>query len=358
MNKCLLVMAGGTGGHVFPGIAVADLLHQQGWKIHWLGTAKRMEAQIVPKAGYPISFIDVAGLRGNGLVGWLSAPFKLAKALFQALRVMREVQPDVVLGMGGFASGPGGIAAWLKRIPLVLHEQNAVPGFTNKLLAPLASTILTGFDHTFAARDKVRWVGNPLRASFSDAVQPQPSEHCRILIVGGSLGAKALNDAMPNALSGLAMDCHIRHQCGAERQQQVETLYHQAGITNNLQVDEFIDDMAAAYQWADVVICRAGALTVSEIAMAGKAAVFVPLPHAVDDHQTRNAQALVDNGAAVIVKQNESLSNQLQQVLAELVGNKPKIQQMSQAARTLAKPDATRQVAAICCELAGAVNAA
>ncbi|WP_416306121.1 undecaprenyldiphospho-muramoylpentapeptide beta-N-acetylglucosaminyltransferase [Neptunicella sp. SCSIO 80796] len=356
MTKCLLVMAGGTGGHVFPGIAVADLLHAQGWSIHWLGTAKRMEADIVPKAGYPISFIDVAGLRGNGVVGWLTAPFKLLRAVFQALSVIRKVNPDVVLGMGGFASGPGGVAAWLKRIPLVLHEQNAVAGFTNKLLAPLASRILTGFEGTFKPQQKVSWVGNPLRASIGQTAPVERADaRCNILVVGGSLGAQALNQAMPVALQDLP-HCAIRHQCGAQRQQQVEALYRQVGIERNVQVDEFIDDMASAYQWADLIICRAGALTVSEIAMAGKAAIFVPLPHAVDDHQTQNAMTLVNAGAALLVKQGDDLAAKVSACLRELSSNQAKLAQMGKAALTVAKPDATRVVANICNELAGAIK--
>ncbi|MBC3765298.1 undecaprenyldiphospho-muramoylpentapeptide beta-N-acetylglucosaminyltransferase [Neptunicella marina] len=352
MTKCLLVMAGGTGGHVFPGIAVADYLKSQGWSIHWLGTSQRMEAQIVPKAGYDISFIDVAGLRGNGIKGWLMAPLTLSKALFQALSVMRKVKPDVVLGMGGFASGPGGIAAFLKGIPLILHEQNAVAGFTNKLLAPLAKKVLTGFDDTFPPSQKVSWVGNPLRSDIQVQQTESSHEGINILVVGGSLGAQALNEAMPQMLNALNQPVSIWHQCGAGREQQVRKTYISDA---QVKVSDFIDDMAGAYQWADLIICRAGALTVSEIAMAGKAAIFVPLPYAVDDHQTKNAQALVRCGAARIVKQSHSLAFDLAEQVNQLSVERQQLTRMGQAATSVARPQATKDVADVCKELAKVV---
>ncbi|MDN4503863.1 undecaprenyldiphospho-muramoylpentapeptide beta-N-acetylglucosaminyltransferase [Alteromonadaceae bacterium BrNp21-10] len=355
MSKCILVMAGGTGGHVFPGIAVADYLAEQGWRVHWLGTSARMEAQVVPQAGYEISFIDVEGVRGNGLLRLLMAPLKLINALRQALAVLQQVQPDVVLGMGGYASGPGGIAAWLKRIPLILHEQNAVPGLTNKLLAPLAQHILTGFSSTFAGYSKAQWVGNPVRLAFKPQHKSRvQSDKPKVLVVGGSLGAQILNETLPKVVAEQSPSLAVWHQCGAGRQQEVASLYAEAGLQDSVRVDDFVEDMATAYQWADLVICRAGALTVSEIAMVGVAAVFVPLPHAVDDHQTKNAQTLVKAKAAKIVAQSPRFSSELSSTIAALIQDPQQLQNMAKAAREIAKPRATIEVANVCAIAAGA----
>ncbi len=365
MTKTMLIMAGGTGGHVFPGIAVADELSKREWKIHWLGTAARMEAQIVPKAGYPISFIDVAGVRGNGFVRLAKAPFQIIKAILQARKVLKSVDPQVVLGMGGFASGPGGIAAWLRGIPVVLHEQNALPGMTNKILAKVANKVLTGFANTFPKQneqtDKYQWVGNPVRKDFATINRKSHTdlaerEHINLLIVGGSLGAKALNDGVPNSIRGLS-GLNIHHQCGKGHLQAVEENYASLLSANNtVQVMEFIDDMANAYQWADMVICRAGALTVAEVAMAGVPAVFVPLPHAVDDHQTKNAETLSNVGAAYLLTQNELAQNKLNTLLEKLLTSPEQLVKMGMAAKTLAKPDATKTVADICESIAGGEN--
>jgi UDP-N-acetylglucosamine--N-acetylmuramyl-(pentapeptide) pyrophosphoryl-undecaprenol N-acetylglucosamine transferase len=358
MSYRLLVMAGGTGGHVFPGLAVADYLVKQGWQVQWLGTANRMEAQLVPKHGYKINFIDVAGVRGNGIVRLLKAPFQIIKSYFQARRVIKNFAPNVVLGMGGFASGPGGIAAWTMGTPLVLHEQNAVPGLTNKILAKIAQKVLTGFNQTFHAQlqqpqNKYHWVGNPVREDFKviDA-KTQTDSPIRLLVVGGSLGAEVLNQEVPKALAHL-QNFDVRHQCGAGHMAKVEHTYkEQIGHKAHWQVEEFITDVSGAFRWADIIICRAGALTVAEISAAGRASIFVPLPHAVDDHQTKNAQALADVGAALMCPQPSLLNGQLVELLQPLFASPDRLVEMGNLARTLAKHDATENVAIYCNQFA------
>lgn len=353
MSKRLLVMAGGTGGHVFPGLAVADALQAQGWTIHWLGTADRMEADLVPAHGYPISFIPVQGVRGNGLRRLLAAPFRILKAILQARRVLREFRPDVVLGMGGFASGPGGVAAWLEGIPLVLHEQNAAAGMTNRLLSRLANRVLMGFDGAFAPAAKVHYVGNPVRdAVVALAQADKPAWQCerplQVLIVGGSLGARILNQVVPAALAGVT-GLTVRHQTGKGNQAAVEQAWQAAGGTAT--VSEFITDMAAAYAWADLIICRAGALTVAEVAAAGVPAIFVPLPHAVDDHQTRNAESLTRVGGALLMPQSTLTADKLAETVRSLQQQPARLQAMATATRQHAILDATARVAAVCNEL-------
>lgn len=353
MSKRLLVMAGGTGGHVFPGLAVADALRAQGWTIHWLGTADRMEADLVPAHGYPISFIPVQGVRGNGVRRLLAAPFRILKAILQARRVLREFRPDVVLGMGGFASGPGGVAAWLAGIPLVLHEQNAAAGMTNRLLSRLANRVLMGFDGAFAPAAKVHYVGNPVRdavVALAQADQPawQGERPLQVLIVGGSLGARILNQVVPAALAGVT-GLTVRHQTGKGNQAAVEQVWQAAGGTAT--VSEFITDMAAAYAWADLIICRAGALTVAEVAAAGVPAIFVPLPHAVDDHQTRNAESLTRVGGALLMPQSTLTADKLAETVRSLQQQPARLQAMATATRQHAILDATARVAAVCNEL-------
>jgi UDP-N-acetylglucosamine--N-acetylmuramyl-(pentapeptide) pyrophosphoryl-undecaprenol N-acetylglucosamine transferase len=357
MTKRLLIMAGGTGGHVFPGLAVAAELTAQNWQIHWLGTSGRMEAQIVPQAGYPISFIDVVGVRKNGITTLLLAPFKIVKATIQAHRVIKNFQPDVVIGMGGFASGPGGVATWLNRLPLILHEQNAVPGLTNKLLSRIAKKVLTGFDKTFPAQrlgqsDKYFWVGNPVRQEFSELpVKNSVELPLNLLVVGGSLGAQVLNETVPLALAGMKQ-INVRHQTGAGHLAKVEQTYAQHVVEpNSYQVIEFIDDMPSAYAWADLIICRAGALTVAEVAAAGVAAIFVPLPHAVDDHQTKNAHTLVDIQAAYLLPQSELTAHGLQVLLQKHVLSPKTLIEMGQRSKIAARLDATKKVAHCCIEL-------
>lgn len=345
--KTLLVMAGGTGGHVFPGLAVADRLRAEGWNIHWLGTAERMEAQLVPKHGYPLHTIDIAGVRGNGLKRLLLAPFQILKAVWQARRVLRQVRPAVVLGMGGFAAGPGGVAARLAGIPLVLHEQNAAAGLTNRLLAKISRRVLMAFPGAFAEGNDTAVVGNPVRPEV--VALPAPAERIdtspqplRLLVVGGSLGAKVLNDTLPEAVS-LAGNVRVRHQTGRGNAEAVRAAYQARGI--EAEVSDFIDDMAAAYGAADLVVCRAGALTVSEIAAAGLGAIFVPLPHAVDDHQTKNARSLADQGAALLLPQSELSAEGLAAELTQLAGNREQLLAMASRARALAITDAAERVA-------------
>lgn len=344
-NKTLLVMAGGTGGHVFPGLAVADLLRQEGWTIHWLGTADRMEARLVPEHGYPLHTINIAGVRGNGIRRLLAAPFKIANAVCQARRVLKQTRPDVVLGMGGFAAGPGGVAARLAGIPLVLHEQNAAAGMTNRLLSRIASRVLMAFPGAF---EQGEVVGNPVRPDV--VALPAPAERIslepqplRLLVVGGSLGAKVLNDTLPDALAQVNAPVQVRHQCGKGNSESVHAAYAAKGV--QAEVSDFITDMAAAYGDADLVVCRAGALTVSEVAAAGLGAIFVPLPHAVDDHQTKNARALVDEGAALLMPQSALTPAALAMQLEQLAGSRERLRDMAGKARQLAITDAAAQVA-------------
>lgn len=353
----ILVMAGGTGGHIFPGIAVADALKAKGWNVHWLGTAKRMEADIVPAHGYDITFINIAGLRGKDWKTWLKLPFKVFQSVMQSVAVIRKVKPDVVLGMGGYASAPGGFAAWLLGKPLVLHEQNAVAGMSNRFLSNIASRVLAAFPNAFVGKKNVEVVGNPLRSdivSLEQHIPEQPATSKKVLVVGGSLGAKVLNETVPQAMKQIKLqNLNVWHQTGKGNEQTVLESYQDYGLLGeNVQVSEFIDDMSAAYQWADVVICRAGALTVSELAMAAKPAVFVPLPHAVDDHQTKNAEYLVSRGAAKLIPQPEFNGTTLAQMLNSFFVSDKVIQAMAKAAHDAAHADATIRVAAICQELA------
>ena len=345
----LLIMAGGTGGHIFPGIAVAEELQALGWHIHWLGTAKRMEAQLVPKYGYKISFINIAGIRHKNWQTWLKMPLKLMQSVLQSIRVIKQVNPDVVLGMGGYASAPGGFAAWLLGKPLVLHEQNAVAGLSNRFLSRLASQVLSAFPGAFKSSISYKVIGNPLRSSIlhSEKIPSKnPASSKKVLIVGGSLGAKILNDTVPKAVNQIKVqNIKVWHQTGAGNQQSVLESYQSYGLSADaIKVTEFIDDMAAAYQWADVVICRAGALTVSELAMVAKPAIFIPLPHAVDDHQTKNAMYLVSRGAAKLIAQQDFNGTSLAQRLNSLFISDSVLQKMAIAARDAAHSDATTQV--------------
>lgn len=358
MSKTLLVMAGGTGGHVFPGLAVAHELRQLGWQVHWLGTADRMEAQLVPSHGYPIHFIDIQGVRGNGVKRLLAAPFRILKAVWQASRVIRRLQPDLVMGMGGFAAGPGGLAAWLCGKPLLIHEQNAAAGLTNRLLARLSRLVLQGFAGAFPESAKTLVVGNPVRAEVMAVgatrdYQPVQDRPLRVLILGGSLGARPLNERVPGALASLPVA--IRHQAGRGHAEAVRAAYEQVG-RRDVRVSEFIQDMAEAYAWADLVICRAGALTVAELAAAGLPAIFVPLPHAVDDHQTHNARSLTERGAAVLMPQATLSAKTLAAQLRQWDENRAQLTQMGRLAREAAILDATARVSSICRQVAGESN--
>ena len=288
----------------------------------------------------------------------LAAPFHIFRAIWQAMAVIRKFKPNVVLGMGGFAAGPGGIAAWLLNVPVVIHEQNAVPGVTNKILSRVAKRLLVGFKQSFSGNDKAKWVGNPVRKEFSEVGELQgQNRQLHILVVGGSLGAQCLNQYVPEALKALQNESLldgvvVHHQCGKGNQQQVSDRY-QALLTGTCdwQVMDFIDDMVSAYQWADVIICRAGALTVSEVAAAGRCAIFVPLPHAVDDHQTLNARSLVDNQAGLLLPQTELKAGKLPEMLKELISTPDQVVELAKKAKSLAKTDATEQVARVCVEL-------
>ncbi len=355
----VLIMAGGTGGHVFPALAVADELKSRGVEITWLGTKNGIEADVVPRAGYKIAYISVTGLRGKGFLGWLIAPVKLLYALSQCISVMRSIKPAAVLGMGGFVTGPGGLAAWLFRKPLLVHEQNAIAGLTNRLLTPLAKVVMEAFPKALATPRAIH-VGNPVRANIGGAQneelktekkQRDQAGICRqLLVVGGSLGATALNEVVPQALSLLESDMRpeIWHQTGKRHIDQAQAHYKK--MTISARVEPFIDDMAAAYQWADLVLCRAGALTVSELAIAGVASILVPYPYAVDDHQTANAKYLVDAGAAVLIQQSKLTAEKLAELLREL--DAEKVKDMGSLAKKIAMPKATKMVADQCMELA------
>lgn len=343
--KRLLVMAGGTGGHVFPGLAVAHQLMEQGWQVRWLGTADRMEADLVPKHGIEIYFIQISGLRGKGWRAQLGAPLRIWRAIRQARQIMRDYQPDVVLGMGGYVSGPGGVAAWLQGIPVVLHEQNAIAGLTNRWLSRIAAKVLQAFPGAFA---KAPVVGNPVRQDV--LALPEPSQRMkdrsgplRVLVVGGSQGARVLNRTLPAVAAALGDQITLWHQVGKGALPEVEQAYQAAGATGH-KITEFIDDMADAYQWADVVICRSGALTVSELAAAGVPAIFVPFQHK-DRQQYLNGLTLEKAGAAYIIEQDQLTAERLEAQL--LLLNRPQLLAMAQHARAAAIPDATDRVAAV-----------
>lgn len=353
----VLIMAGGTGGHVFPALAVARALRGRDEAVVWLGSEQGIESRIVPPEGIPLDTIRVSGLRRRGALAWLGAPWRLAVALADALRVVRRRRPKVVLGMGGFAAGPGGVAAWLLGRPLVIHEQNAVAGLTNRLLAGLAREVLEAFPGSFSASRKVRLTGNPVREEI--CALPPPVERLaarsgplRLLVIGGSQGARVLNEHVPAAVALLPPPSRpeIWHQAGAATLELARGAYQSAGV--EARIEPFIADMAAAYGWADVVVCRAGALTVAELAAAGLPAVLVPFAGAVDDHQTRNAAYLVDAGAATLVPQGELSAARLAAELAPYLANRHLVLERATRARALARPAATEQIADICQRLA------
>ena len=357
MSRPILIMAGGTGGHVFPALALARLLREQSTDVIWLGTERGLESRIIPAEGIPIEKLSIGGLRGKGALTWLAAPFRLSRALVQALAVMRRHQPSVVVGLGGFVTGPGGVAAWLTRCPLVIHEQNAVAGFTNRCLAHLARQVLEAFPGSFGHEVHARAIGNPVRRDISAV--PPPAERfagrtgpIRILVIGGSQGAARLNAVVPFALKRLAgsLAFDVRHQAGERWLEAGRASYAQAGVRAD--VRPFIEDMSEAYAWADLVICRAGALTISELAAAGVAAVLVPFPNAVDDHQAYNAQYLVREGAAVLISDRELTAERLASELQRLCAGRGKLLAMAERARLLAKPRAAAELAASCLQLA------
>lgn len=355
--KTILIMAGGTGGHIMPGLAVAAEMKRLGWRVVWMGHPDGMEARLVPKQGYEMSWVRFGALRGKGLMRKLMLPWNLLSGFWQARRELKRVQPDVVLGLGGFITFPGGMMAALMGVPLVLHEQNSIAGLANKVLARFASRVLSGFPNALPG---ATWVGNPVRAEIAALQAPAPrfegrQPPLRLLVVGGSLGAAALNSLVPECLALLSPDSRpvVVHQAGEKHIEALRTNYARAGVTANCV--SFIDDMAGAYEWADIVICRAGALTIAELAAAGVGSVLVPFPHAVDDHQTENARFLANAGAAILVPQAELKPEKL-----ALIQNLTRAQllQMAERARDLSKPEAAAEVAQVCMDAARLHNPA
>lgn len=345
MSKKLLVMAGGTGGHVFPAIAVARELQQQGWEIRWLGTKDRMEADLVPKHGIAIEFIEISGLKGKGIGALLKAPFAIFKAVLQARNIIKAYKPDAVLGMGGYVSGPGGIAAKLCGVPVILHEQNAVAGLTNKWLSKIARKTLQAFPNAFPNAEVV---GNPVRQDLFELAAPETRFAERgypinILVMGGSQGAQVINQTVPKVAQTLGQYVFVSHQAGKGKLAGVEEVYQASG---NGAASEFIDDMKAAYEWADLVICRSGALTVCEIAAAGLPAIFVPFQHK-DRQQYYNAVHLEQAGAAVIIEQPDFTPENLLKALEPLISDRQKLAEMAIKARAMASPLAAKRVAEV-----------
>jgi UDP-N-acetylglucosamine--N-acetylmuramyl-(pentapeptide) pyrophosphoryl-undecaprenol N-acetylglucosamine transferase len=352
----VLIMAGGTGGHVFPALAVAEELSARGVPVSWLGTRRGLESRVVPAAGYPLETVSVSGLRGRGLLRLLLAPFMLALALGQALLIQLRLRPLAVLGMGGFASGPGGVIAWLLRRPLLIHEQNSVAGTTNRWLAPLARTVMVAFPGSLKEKYRPLHTGNPVRGPILKLAAPAErlagrSGALRVLVVGGSLGAHALNTVVPAAIAQLSAQPDVYHQTGRQDLEAVRASYAAAGI--GARVEPFIEDMAAAYAWADLVICRSGALTVAELAVVGVPAILVPFPHATDDHQTGNAKFLADAGAAVLLPQGDMTPERLAGMLSDFSEQRSVLLEMAGRAHALAMPDAARRVAELCLQTAG-----
>jgi len=359
-SRPILVMAGGTGGHVYPALAVARALQANSREIVWLGTHRGLESRVVPEAGIDMEWISVKGLRRKGVLALIIAPLQLCWALLQSLAVIIRRRPAAVLGMGGFVSGPGGVAAWLTRRPLVIHEQNAAAGMTNRLLARLARVVLQAFPGSFNSDVSAETVGNPVRediaalalpaARYSDRQGP-----LRLLVLGGSQGALALNRVVPAALAMLDADGRplVRHQCGERTVQAAKEAYEQNKV--DVELLPFIEDMAAVYGWADLVVCRAGALTVAELCAAGLPALFVPYPAAVDDHQTANAGPMAAAGAATIIQETDLTPELLAGLLREWLQSRASLMEKARQARALAKPDSLQRITERCLEQAGAI---
>ncbi len=354
----VLIMAGGTGGHVFPALAVADELRAARRAVVWLGTQRGLEARVVPAAGIDIEWITITGVRGRGVLAMLMAPFRIIRATWQALAVLRRRRPVAVLGMGGFVAGPGGLAAWLTRRPLLIHEQNAVAGTTNRLLARFATRVFEAFPQAFAAGHDAQLIGNPVRREIAAIAPPsarfaaRAAGPLRLLVLGGSQGARILNQTLPAAMALLPAGerPEIRHQAGAGAQE-TQAAYAQAGVV--AQVDVFIDAMADAYAWADIVVARAGALTVAELCAAGVGAVLVPFPYATDDHQARNAEHFAAAGAGHVISQSVLSPAVLAEVLQPLLSDRAELLRLAANARATARPDAARMLAEACLHAAG-----
>jgi UDP-N-acetylglucosamine--N-acetylmuramyl-(pentapeptide) pyrophosphoryl-undecaprenol N-acetylglucosamine transferase len=354
MSSNVLIMAGGTGGHVFPALACAREFEARGYTVHWLGTPRGIENEVVPQANLPLHRITVSGLRGKGMKSLFKAPFQLSGALVQALGIMRTLKPVCVLGMGGFVTGPGGLAARLLGIPLIIHEQNAVAGTANRLLVPMAQKVCEGFPATFSPSSKRLGTGNPVRAELFLQVSRKPLQErsANLLILGGSLGAEPINKLVPEAIAQLPVDLrpNVRHQTGRQHAEVTQERY--SALSLDAEVVPFISNMAEAYAWADLVICRAGALTVSELTAAGLPAFLIPLPHAIDDHQTRNAEFLVNEGAGLLFPQKMTDATTLAVQLTEVLMQPERLTSMAARSHALAKPDATRAVVDACLEVA------
>ena len=351
MSRTILIMAGGTGGHIFPALAVAEKMRERGWRVVWLGNPDGMEARLVPQHGFEMVWVKFAALRGKGILRKLLLPINLLRGFWQAQKAIREVQPNVVLGMGGYITFPGGMMAALLGKPLVVHEQNSVAGLANRVLAGVADRVVTGFPE---ALNKGVWAGNPVRPEIAKIAPPAErltgrSGALHLLVIGGSLGAQALNETVPQGMALLGENelPQIVHQAGEKHLDALKDNYTKAGVTAHCV--SFIEDMAGAYEWADLVICRSGALTVAELAAAGVASILVPFPHAVDDHQTGNARFLVNVGGAFLLPQGELTPDAI-----ALIRNysRGQLLEMAEKARSLAKPDATEEVANICAESA------
>jgi UDP-N-acetylglucosamine--N-acetylmuramyl-(pentapeptide) pyrophosphoryl-undecaprenol N-acetylglucosamine transferase len=357
-QRPVVIMAGGTGGHVFPALAVAKVLRERGVPVVWLGVPDSMESRLVPANGFPIEWVRVRGIRGKGAGAWLAAPFRVAAAVLEAARVLRRIKPRAVLGAGGYVSGPGGIAAWLLRIPLLIHEQNAVAGLTNRWLARFATFVLEAFPGSFGAGVKARTVGNPVRADI--AALPSPTERfagrtgrTRLLVFGGSQGAQRLNAAVPQALSRLdtARRPEVKHQAGARGIEAARAAYQDLAV--EAEVLPFIDDMAAAYAWADLALCRAGAMTIAELQAAGLGALLVPFAAASDDHQTKNAETMVRVGAGRLLPETELSPERLSADLVELTADRARLYEMARAARGARNVDAAARLADLCVAAGG-----
>ncbi len=342
MKKRILIAAGGTGGHVFPGLAIADEFVKRGYEVQWLGTKVGLESRLVPVHGIKLNYFEVTGVRGRGILALLFAPFNIFRSVIQAWRQLKDLNPSLVIGMGGFVAGPVGFAAYLQQRPLAIHEQNAIPGTTNKLLSKIANATMSAFP---VALRNVQVVGNPVRASLEKIIKSytEEKEQLNILVVGGSRGARALNLSLAGAFAeaGVVKKIKVQHQCGAGRDEETITAYDNTGI--DVEIHPFIDDMDAAMSWADVMICRAGALTVSEISIVGIPSILIPYPYAIGDHQTVNAKYLADLGGAEIVQETEFESGKLVAAIKSVVLNQQKLQSMSRSAISVAKKGAASQ---------------
>lgn len=359
-NRPVLIMAGGTGGHVFPALAVAQEILSRNIPVVWLGTHQGIESRLIPAAGIPIEWVSVSGLRGKRISRLFKAPFMLMVSAWQCFRIMLRIKPRVVLGMGGFVTGPGGVMARLTGKPLCIHEQNAIAGLTNRYLARVTDHVMEAFPHSFPADTQTITVGNPVREDILQIPMPEQRLKRRegaihLLVLGGSLGAQALNETIPQALALLpqALRPVVKHQTGERHLQKTRSHYQSAGLDEGIDVLSFINDMAQAYAWADLVICRSGALTVSELMTVGVASLLIPYPYAVDDHQTRNAAFLVQADAGLMIQQSDLQAEKLSVLLSSLIKDRGRLLAMADAAHSLARRQATQEVADLCLQVGG-----